>query len=168
MTKVLLLAWLLPLSFSGCFCLSEEEPANELPRGVKSEVQTVMDRFSQSLLSSDVDQVSSLFVQGSNNVYSDIFTGERVVGWEAFRVVLERGLEDVEIRTIRVNDQIIEVGALGRVAWVTGSLDFSLLKQGRKEKLQGMRFTTVLQKQNSEWLITHLHLSPATSKSRGE
>lgn len=78
--------------------------------------------------------------------------------WEAYQQGSKEGLTDFKAATFTVNDDA-KIYSAGAYAWGTATVKYDMTHQSGKREMGNMRWTVVWQKQDSNWLIVHEHVS---------
>lgn len=88
---------------------------------------------------------------------------KRWVGWEALKESIQKQFDSFEDSKISLKDQVIKVHNSGNVAWFSEVTEWSLVAQGQQVRIEGFRFTGVLEKRNSNRVIVQFHASVPVS-----
>ena len=125
----------------------------------KTQVKTVVDQLEQFLETEDMELFSKIMAHDTDMVIFGTDAGERMVGWEALKEMIQKQNASYENTKITVKDQVIKVNKSGNTAWFSEIADWVLEAQGEQINLQGSRFTGVLEKRNGDWIIVQMHAS---------
>lgn len=89
-----------------------------------------------------------------------------IVGWEAFRKMIDEFFMDEELKPERtdIKDMRINLSQSGDVAWFSCLLDDIGEYKDSKWEWLGCRWTGVLEKRDGNWLITQMHFSLPTDR----
>ncbi|MEQ8168341.1 MAG: nuclear transport factor 2 family protein [Candidatus Eremiobacterota bacterium] len=133
----------------------------------KKEVIDVMNRYASASEAKDVDGIMSLFPSDDNNI---IIYGsgadEKRIGPEEIKAQMERDFSQADSMALIYDWYSVE--GTDNVAWFSADVTVSATVSGKKMTLPA-RFTTVLEKRNSKWLMVQGHFSiPASGQSEGE
>ena len=129
----------------------------------KAKVKTVLDQYVQASKTEDMELVSKIMAHDADMVNFGTDAAERLVGWEALKEVMQKSFAATENSKLSVKDQAIKVHDSGKVAWFSEIFDCIVVSQGKEVKLEGLRFTGVLEKRNGNWVIVQSHLSVPVS-----
>ena len=130
----------------------------------KEKVNTVLDQVIQMMETEDMDSFSKIFAHDPDMVCFGTDAGERIIGWETLKTVMQKQFAATENSKLSVKDRVIKVHDSGKVAWFSEIIDWDMVSEGQTVKLEGLRGTGVLEKQNGNWVIIQLHYSlPAGS-----
>ncbi len=125
----------------------------------KAKVNTVLDQVIQMMETEDLDLFSRLFAHDPDMVCFGTDAGERIVGWEALKTVMQTQFAATENSKLSVTDRVIKVHNSGEVAWFSEIIDWNMLSEGQTMELKGLRGSGVLEKQNGNWVVIQLHYS---------
>ncbi len=125
----------------------------------KAKVNKVLDQVIQVMETEDMDLLSDLFAHDPNMVCIGTDAGEWITGWEALKTVMQEQFAATENSKLAVKDRIIKVHDSGKVAWFAEIIDWNMISEGKKIKMEGLRGTGVLVKQNANWVVIQLHYS---------
>ncbi len=85
--------------------------------------------------------------------------GERIVGWNALKEMMQKQFETTETTNISISDQVIKLHDSGKVAWFSEIMDWEIVAGDQQVKLEGLRVTGVLEKREGNWVYVQLHYS---------
>jgi len=125
----------------------------------KAKVKTVVDQFTQVWETEDVELFSRIMAHDADMVNFGSDAPEHFVGWEALKEAVEQMFPSFENTKIAVKDQVIKVHPSGHVAWFSQIWDWDLVVGGQPVRLEGCRFTGVLEKRNGNWVFVQFHNS---------
>ena len=129
------------------------------PGAEKVKVKTVIDQFAQAWETEDLELLSRIMAHDADMVNFGSDAPEHFVGWEAFKAAVEEMFPAFENTTISVSDQVIKVHPSGKVAWFSQLWDWDVTVGGEPVRLEGCRFTGVLEKRNKDWVFVQFHNS---------
>jgi uncharacterized protein (TIGR02246 family) len=125
----------------------------------KAKVKSVVDQFTQVWETEDMELFSRIMAHDADMVNFGSDAPEHFVGWEALKKAAEEMFPAFENTTITVKDQVIKVHPAGNVAWFSQLWDWDLEVEGQPVRLEGCRFTGVLEKRNGNWVFVQFHNS---------
>jgi len=125
----------------------------------KAHIKKVVDQLEQFLETEDMELFSKIMAHDPDMVNFGTDAAERFVGWESLKELMQKQNASYENTKITVKDQVITVNTYGNAAWFSEVADWDLVAQGQPIKLQGSRFTGVLEKRNGDWVIVQFHAS---------
>ena len=130
----------------------------------KANVQTVVDNMEKAFEANDAELLASVFSKSQDNVFFGTDATERWIGFDSFINAQKQFFNSVEKgSTITFNNVVVDVSRLADAAWVSCVMNWDGVGQGEPFSIKGVRMTLVLQKQNTEWLIYHIHGSVPVS-----
>jgi hypothetical protein len=65
----------------------------------------------------------------------------------------------MENTKVEIRNQVINVDPSSRLAWYSEVCDMDLIMNGHSMQIKNQRYTGVLQKRNSNWVIVQFHHS---------
>jgi len=125
----------------------------------KAKVKSVVDQFEQVWETEDMELFSRIMAHDADMVNYGTDAVEHFVGWEALKEAVEKMFPAFENTKITVKDQVIKVHPSGNVAWFSEVWDWDLAIGGQPVRLEGCRFTGVLEKRNGNWVFVQFHNS---------
>jgi len=129
----------------------------------KAKVKSVVDQFEQVWEKEDMELFSRIIAHDSDMVNYGTDAAEYFVGWEALKKAIEEMFPVFEKIKITVRDQFIKVHSSGNVAWFSEIWDWDLIAEGEPVRIDGCRFTGVLEKRNNNWIFVQFHNSVPVS-----
>lgn len=135
-------------------CIHKVDIASE-----ETQVNTVIDQVIEVMETENMELFSKIFAHDADMVIFGTDASERVVGYDALKAVMEEQFAATENSSLSVRDRTIKVHDSGEVAWFSEIIDWDMVFQGQAVKLEGMRGTGVLVKQNNSWVVVQLHYS---------
>jgi len=133
---------------------------------VKNEILNMLDRYAECYLNKDLDGLMSLFVSDPDLVAIGSGVDEWVKGPDELKTGFIRDFK--QANDIRMVFDNLTISAVGKVAWVSGSMTMEAIVGGVDQILHG-RISLVLEEKDKGWLFTHLHYSvPAEGQEEGE
>ncbi len=125
----------------------------------KAKVKTVVDNFEQVWETEDMELFSGIMAKDADMVNYGTDTAEHFVGWEELKKAVEKMFPSFENIKLTVKDQVIKVHPSGKVAWFSEVVDWDLVAEGEPVRIEGCRFTGVLEKRNDNWVFVQFHNS---------
>jgi ketosteroid isomerase-like protein len=130
----------------------------------KAAVRAIIDSLKTASETNNSDILATIFSHSPDNIFFGTDSAERWVGYEPFMDAQKRGFASIEQGSqITMRDVVVGINSGGDAAWVSGLMDWKGRSQGQPFAFAGLRFTAVLEKQNSRWSIVHLHGSVPVS-----
>ena len=129
----------------------------------KSRVKTVVDHFEQVWETEDMELFSRIIAKDADMVNYGTDAAERFVGWEELKKAVEQMFPSFENINLTVKNQVIKVHPAGKVAWFSEIVDWDLVAEGQPARIDGCRFTGVLEKRNNDWVFVQFHNSVPVS-----
>jgi len=158
-TKVVIVNILVLLVLMGCSMKDEinmESEKTEIEKVIRNSIGWAMNK-DKDLLFQSVAQDADFFIYHPD-------AGSTIIGFDAFKRMVERVFMNdafkatgFEIRQLKIN-----ISTSGDAAWFSSILDDHGEWQGQSSSWINARWTGVLKKQNSNWVIAQMHFSFAT------
>ncbi len=125
----------------------------------KANVRTVVDQFEKVWETEDMQLFSKIMAHDADMVNFVSDAPEHFIGWDALKKAAEEMFPAFENTNVTVRDQVIRVHPAGQAAWFSRLWGWSLEVKGQPVRLEGCRFTGVLEKRNGEWVFVPFHNS---------
>ncbi len=124
----------------------------------KTAVRLVIDDLEKAFETNDLELLSKLFSHNTDNIFIGTDAAERWVGYDRFIEAQKQFFISVEKGSeITFNDVVLDINKSGEAAWTSYLMDWKGKSQEEPFTFEGIRMTTVLEKQDEKWLIVHLH-----------
>lgn len=155
--------WLLLLVLAGA-CNPEKPPSVIIPdqEALATEVdkvEMVLERYVIASEKQDLDLIHNIWAPDSSIIVIGTENTERLTGWSQIQEAFGKQFASIEQPYLSVHDQVIGINQTGNTAWFSEVLNYSYISEGKPVNLEGVRFTGVLEKRDSTWLIVQSHLS---------
>ena len=126
-------------------------------------LQDVMDSWS----SGDVEKMAPYFAKDSDLIFFDL-VGVEYKGWDEYAAGLEKYFAAYDTVNFRLNGDAT-VHQKGEAAYATATWDALVTLHDQSKQHFTARWTIILEKRGSEWLVVHTHASaplaaPAAAK----
>ncbi len=125
----------------------------------KKEVQATIHKFFNAMDSQDLQTMQELIPKTDSTVHIGTDAGEIWKGWKVLNDATKKQFEGLEYYKADIRDLEINVSDSGKVAWYFHKLDAEIKSRGTITRWEGARFTGVLQKINSRWVMAQTHVS---------
>lgn len=162
MKKLILM---LALVFLFCFTFScqkgeevVEEPAVDI-EAEKAAVKAVLDDWIKCMETEDMELFSKTIAPDDDMVVIATDAAEYFVGQEPFKESMQKQFDAFEKMELSIKELSIKVHKSGEASWLSCKLDGKVTAGGEIVNIEGMRFTTVLEKRAGNWVIVQLHAS---------
>lgn len=130
------------------------------------QVKAVLDQMIEASEAEDMASLSRVYAHDDDMVIFGTDAGERLVGWDVLKDLMQKQFDATENSKISVRDEVIKVHHSGRIAWFSEVIDWELTAGGQAVQLEGLRATGVLEKRKGGWVIVQLHYSmPVVSQA---
>ncbi|MGA9365570.1 MAG: nuclear transport factor 2 family protein [Bacteroidota bacterium] len=130
----------------------------------KAAVRAIIDSLKTASETNNSDILATIFSHSPDNIFFGTDSAERWVGYESIIDAFKRTFASVEPGSqMTLRDVVVGVSSDGDAAWVSYLTDWKGKSQGQPFAFTGLRFTAVLEKQNSKWSIVHVHCSVPVS-----
>jgi len=130
----------------------------------KAEVEIVLDKQLEMIETEDMELLAQINAKDAETVNIGTDASERLVGWEMLKKAMKEQFEASESSKLVAKDRIIKVHDSGVVAWFSETIDWEVVFQGEEIKMEGLRATGVLEKQDGNWVFVQMHYSIPTSE----
>ena len=132
----------------------------------EAEVIAVLNQVKEAFNKRDLNSIPTLFAPDPDVVFYGTGADEKGIGQAGIKAEWERAFTQSEASSIELG--WYSVSAAGSVAWIASDC-VTRAKVGGQELSFPIRFTTVLEKRNSRWLVVQSHASmPAAGQKEGE
>ncbi len=125
----------------------------------KANVKAVIDQYTKVLETEDIHLLSKLTAHHADMINFGTSAGERIVGCNALKEMMQKQFETTETTNISISDQVIKLHDSGKVAWFSEIMDWEIVAGDQQVKLEGLRVTGVLEKREGNWVYVQLHYS---------
>jgi ketosteroid isomerase-like protein len=125
----------------------------------KVQVKTVIDQYKQVLETEDMELLSSIMAHDPDMISFGTDVNERIIGWEGMKDLMQKQFAITDNSKLTVKNEVIKVHDSGKVAWFSEVIDWDMDYHLKPIRIEGIRLTGVLEKQNNNWLIVQLHFS---------
>jgi len=144
-----------------CSCAPHPDLDNE-----HIQVKAVLNQMIKASETEDMALLSQVYAHDKDMVVFGTDAGERIVGWEPLKALMQTQFDATENSQLAVRDEVITVHTSGKTAWFSELIDWQLTADGQTVQFKGLRATGVLEKRNKNWMIVQLHYSmPAGSQT---
>jgi ketosteroid isomerase-like protein len=144
-----------------CSCAPHLDLDNE-----NVQVEAVLDQMIKASETEDMELLSQVYAHDDDMVIFGTDAGERLVGWETLKELMQKQFDATENSKLNVRDEVIHVHNSGKTAWFSQIIDWELTADSQTVKLEGLRASGVLEKRNENWVIVQLHYSiPVVSQA---
>ena len=107
----------------------------------------------------DLDLLSQVMAHDSDMIIFGSDAAERWVGYEPFMAAEEQMFASFDVERLSIHDQTLTIHESGQVAWFSAVLDGEVTVGGKRQSVEGVRITGVLEKRDSGWVIVQYHSS---------
>jgi len=107
----------------------------------------------------DLDLLSQVMAHDSDMIIIGSDAAERWVGYEPFIAAEEQMFASFDVEQFSIHDQVLTIHESGQVVWFSAVLDGEVTVGGEHQSVEGVRFTGVLEKRDSGWVIVQYHSS---------
>ena len=129
------------------------------PDSEKAKVKAVVDDFQKFWETKDMNLFSRIMAHDADMVNYGSDENGIFIGWDALKDSIQKILQTIEKTKITVKNQFIKIDKDANAAWFAEIWDWDLIYGGQPVKIQGQRFTGVLEKRNGNWVIVQFHNS---------
>jgi hypothetical protein len=152
--KYLFIFSFLILLFAGCTQKQQADIEAEKPK-----VKGVVDGLTKTLETEDVQLFDKIVAHDTDMINFGTDAAERWVGYETLREAVRKQFDAFKNARLTVREQVIKVHKSGEVAWFSEIVDWNVIAMGDTIEIKDSRFTGVLEKRDSNWVIVQFHAS---------
>jgi len=127
----------------------------------KKAISLVLEKYRLAHESEDLDLVKNVWAPDSDIVVIGTSGDEIFRGWNQINEALKQQFAEQDETFITLCEEDIKMNAEGNTAWFSEILAYNYIANGKATSLEGLRFTGVLEKRDSIWLIVQSHISLA-------
>jgi len=124
-----------------------------------NKVEMVLERYVIASEKQDLDLIRDIWAPDTNIMVIGTEGTERLIGWSEIQDAFRRQFSTIEQPYLSVHDQVVGINSTGTTAWFSEVLNYSFIRGNKSYNLEGVRFTGVLERRDSTWLIVQSHLS---------
>jgi len=124
-----------------------------------TKVEMVLERYVIASEKQDIDLIESIWATDDSVIVFGTTGAERLKGWPEVKNAFKAQFSELQQPLLAVHDQVIRVNQTGTTAWFSEVLNYSFVRGNQSYNLEGVRFTGVLEKRDSTWIIVQSHLS---------
>jgi hypothetical protein len=159
MKKIFLLMIVVVVSgIPACKKASQEEKKKDFDAEKKA-ISLVLEKYRIAHESEDLSLVRKVWASDSDIIVIGTSGDEMFRGWDEINEALKKQFDEQDETFITVREEDIKVNAEGNTAWFSEILAYNYIANGKATSLEGLRFTGVLEKRDSIWLIVQSHIS---------
>ena len=115
------------------------------------------------------------FVQGDHKMFAETMAhdpdmvtfgtdaSERWDGWDDLQKSVKNQFDAFDILNVKRLNKKLNLSNSGEVAWFSEIVDWEFLADGKKQIIEGVRYTGVMEKRENEWKIVQFHSSVGVS-----
>ncbi|MFC1539506.1 nuclear transport factor 2 family protein [Candidatus Latescibacterota bacterium] len=130
----------------------------------KTAVGSVLIDIEKAFETNDPELLSNIFSDNPDNIFFGTDAAERWVGFGSFIEAQKQFFVSVEKGSdITFRDVVIDIDNSGNTAWLSCLMDWKGKAQGVAFANEGLRMTTVLEKQDGKWVVVQMHGSVPVS-----
>jgi ketosteroid isomerase-like protein len=128
-------------------------------------VEMVLERYVIASEKQDLDLIHNIWAPDTNIMVIGTEGTERLIGWSEIQDAFRVQFNSIQQPYLSVHDQVIGINPTGTTAWFSEVLNYSFIRDEKPVRLEGVRFTGVMERRDSVWLIVQSHLSlPAATE----
>ena len=124
----------------------------------KTAVKSILNQYLRAWASDDVDLFSEIISHDNDMVNYWTMASDRFVGWEELKKKFQEPAWFSDSK-FEVDHQVIKVHSSGKVAWFSEVINWDYFSQEQQRRIEGLRFTGILEKQNEKWVFVQTHFS---------
>ena len=122
-----------------------------------------------------INKMWESFVQGDHKMFAETMAhdpdmvtfgtdaSERWDGWDDLQKSVKNQFDAFDILNVKRMNKKLNLSNSGEVAWFSEIVDWEFLADGKKQIIEGVRYTGVMEKRENEWKIVQFHSSVGVS-----
>ena len=122
-----------------------------------------------------INKMWESFVQGDHKMFAETMAhdpdmvtfgtdaSERWDGWDDLQKSVKNQFDAFNILNVKRMNKKLNLSKSGEVAWFSEIVDWEFLADGKKQIIEGVRYTGVMEKRENEWKIVQFHSSVGVS-----
>ena len=139
-------------------CAPAPEPELEVDLAAEEQaIREVIDNNVRGWNQRDMELFASTIAHDAELVIFGFTADAYFVGWEAFETAVEAMFAEFSDSRLTVSDLRVNVLPDGKLAWATCLWDWQATMGEQVLQLSGGRWTLVLEKRETGWVIVHYH-----------
>ena len=124
----------------------------------KVAVKSTLDNYITSVEKADIALYAQTVAHDADMVNFGTRAGDRIVGWQALKEVIEAQNAALSGTKIVASDVRVQLSPEGQFAWATSLWDFKAAV-GEQAIEMPVRCSWILEKRETGWMIVHFHKS---------
>ena len=133
------------------------------PKTIANEVDFVISKMWESFVQGDHKMFAETMAQDPEMVTFGTDASERWDGWDELQNSVKDQFEAFDILNVKRMNKKVGLSKSGEVAWFSEIVNWEFLVEGKKQTIEGVRYTGVMEKRENEWKIVQFHSSVGVS-----
>ena len=121
--------------------------------------EATIDKMWDSFQKGSVEMFSETMARDEDMISFGTDVAERWQGWVSLKQSIEKQFGSLEVLSIKRQNKTIKYSQLKDTAWFSEVVSWEVMNGGEKALIEGIRFTGVLEKRGTNWLIVQFHTS---------
>ena len=123
----------------------------------------VISKMWESFVQGDHKMFAETMAQDTDMVTFGTDASERWDGWDDLQKSVKNQFDAFDILNVKRMNKKLNLSNSGDVAWFSEIVDWEFLVEGKKQVIEGVRYTGVMEKRENEWKIVQFHSSVGVS-----
>tara|TARA_B100001287_G_scaffold227717_1_gene197700 strand:+ start:1052 stop:1531 length:480 start_codon:yes stop_codon:yes gene_type:complete len=128
-----------------------------------NEADFVISKMWESFVQGDHKMFAETMAQDTDMVTFGTDASERWDGWDDLQKSVKNQFDAFDILHVKRMNKKLNLSNSGEVAWFSEIVDWEFLVEGKKQIIEGVRYTGVMEKRENEWKIVQFHSSVGVS-----
>jgi len=133
------------------------------PRPSANGADFVISKMWESFVQGDHKMFAETMGQDPDMVTFGTDASERWDGWDDLHKSVKNQFDAFDILNVKRMNKKLNLSNSGEVAWFSEIVDWEFLVEGKKQVIEGVRYTGVMEKRENEWKIVQFHSSVGVS-----
>ena len=130
---------------------------------IANQADFVINKMWESFVQGDHKMFAETMAHDSDMVTFGTDASERWVGWDGLQKSVKNQFDAFDILNVKRLNKKLNLSNSGEVAWFSEIVDWEFLADGKKQIIEGVRYTGVMEKRENEWKIVQFHSSVGVS-----
>ena len=130
---------------------------------IANQADFVINKMWESFVQGDHKMFAETMAHDSDMVTFGTDASERWDGWDDLQKSVKNQFDPFDILNVKRMNKKLNLSNSGEVAWFSEIVDWEFLADGKKQIIEGVRYTGVMEKRENEWKIVQFHSSVGVS-----
>ena len=130
---------------------------------IANQADFVINKMWESFVQGDHKMFAETMAHDSDMVTFGTDASERWDGWDDLQKSVKNQFDAFDILNVKRMNKKLNLSNSGEVAWFSEIVDWEFLADGKKQIIEGVRYTGVMEKRENERKIVQFHSSVGVS-----